>query len=165
MKHTIRTAILLAAACVALAGCKKSSLSCTYVITPLLEEENSGVEFLDHNTIGYAFYQDTAKYEISSYDDALNGIARGRKDGSAVNYDLKGQFDRSLRLNIGPITRVPVLMTVVDTVRRMYAWRQVPMENDIEAVYVPLRFRPWKTTRTYTDSRWTFVNESIPETE
>ncbi len=151
MKYLIPFMIAVA---IATTGCKKTSLSCTYVITPYLQEVSGGPEVIDIDAIGYLFYLDTAKYKIASYDDARNGIARDKASDSPVGYDIKWSTDDSGKLYFGTIGRMPVLITVADTVQKIYAWRQVPMADDIDYIYVPLHIRSWKTTYPYTDQKW-----------
>jgi len=159
-------------------ACTSPKLKLTYKMLIYVQDSLGVVRFAD-SVVTYVFYADTADWQVASYRDAAAGriTSRHGNDSRSSQFMVQrmvpvpgegeiGNSDGNIggteqALVVGPLQEKPVLMVVCDVEHRCYAWRQVPVAEGLDEIYIKLYFRPWKSDpQVYTESRWNFVNES-----
>ena len=163
LKHTFMVII----AAVGMIGCHKTDFNLEYVVTPYIQDTAKAADRLATGVIGYAFYVDTNSYYAASYEEVAMGMLAALQEGNpSKSFDMRAVQGEDGKLRFDPIVRGPVMVTLCDTVHRLYAWRQIPVIADLPQVVVNIRFRPWRTDTTYVEARWTMVNgTAYPEAD
>ena len=134
----------------------------TYLLKPLVQYTSGGMNEPLDGVIGYAFEADTTEWTVLSYEDAVQGII-SRKDNpseqiatpiaEALPSEIEGMADR-IELTLPPRS---VMLLMVDTVNRLYAYTDVEMKENIGKLYVTLIFKPWKEATSWKEG-WSFYN-------
>lgn len=142
-------------AMVALGSCTKVTLDTLYAVRTMTQQTKDGVEMLDLNVVGYAYFADTARWTVASAEDARDGIITERQTGEKRNYDLKSETsDTQLRLEF-QLKQKPVILSVYDTQSGAYAWRHAEIEDNLPNVSVVLKFRFWRWEESpFIENRW-----------
>lgn len=145
-------------------GCKKSVMDCTYVVKPYVEDTLGAKELLAEGAYAYVFFADTAQWWPKSlWADAEAGIITSRTGIETKKFDMKIELNERGILEIGPLTTVTAIIMVCDPVNRMFAWRQAELTENLEYIFVNVRFRPYVTKKEYMESRWNMVSEFAPD--
>lgn len=152
------TAVAVLVAAGLATGCKKVVYDCDYRISCYVQDTSGGKDRPLESALAFAFYGDTAQYEVASYEDALNGIVTDRKSGEKRTSEVSTTSDAD-GLAILHLTSTPVILTICDTENRLYAWRAAAVGAGLDNIYVSLRFRPWRETKRYTEAKWFMVNQ------
>lgn len=155
--HALFSAVaVLFAAC--LTGCKKVVYDCDYRISCYVQDTSGAKDRTLESALAFAFYGDTAQYEVASYEDALNGVVTDRRSGEKRTSEVSA-VSGAEGLAILHLTSTPVILTVCDTENRLYAWRAAAVGAGLDEIYVSLRFRPWREAKRYTEAKWFMVNQ------
>ncbi len=141
------------------AGCVKVKTDCDYTIVPHVQTERGGDESTPEGLTAYALYGSAEKWIVASYADALAGIFTDTLSNQTRSYSLAAVQDGQGNINMR-LTSSPVVIAVVDEADGMYAWRGVTLTDNLWTLTVPVRFRTWRTDYTYSESKWTVVNEA-----
>lgn len=158
--------ITLAAACALLAGCLKdtSNSTTTYILKPLQQSLSTDPNEPLEGVLAYAFDADTTRYTVSSYDDALQGVATSKENpseqlqavSSSAAYEQEGTTGW-VQMDLPVSARKMIL--AVDTEHRVYAYTEQELEKTLSTLYVTLIFKNWKEGFSYQDGNWSFYNE------
>ena len=165
--------------CVALTavGCFKSVTKDTNLVIKTLVEEKSGAgTALATDTYAYAYYTDTDKWMVASYEDAVAKIVTDslgveRKtlpDVESVPFNRPDDSNYYISL---PLNQSPALVVLVAPSIRMYAttFKYLNVDNLYET-YITLLLHPWKKAP-YTEGSaqkggvWTIVPPTPEQTE
>lgn len=155
--RAITAAVIAAAACLA-AGCKKVVYDCDYRVKCFVQDVSGGPEYPLAGAPAYAFYGDTSRYTVASYEDALEGVVTERRSGSKHSCEVSTTTGESGEAVL-PLTGTPVILIVCCPEERLYAWREAKVGAGLGDIYVSLRFRPWRESAEYTEAKWTVVNQ------
>ncbi len=139
-------------------GCKKAVYDCDYRINCFVQDTSGAKDRPLESGLAFAFYGDTAQYEVASYEDALEGIVTDRRSGEKRSSEVSTTTDET-GLAVLHLTSTPVILTVCDPETRLYAWRAAEVGASLDAIYVSLRFRPWREAKRYTEAKWLMVNQ------
>ena len=143
-------------------GCEKTYTNCNYYITPYREAfEDSTLQIAD-SVIGYAYYADTARWAVTSYDNAVAGILTSKYDGAPRQPDVVAEQDSIGRIVFPNLKKSPLIMILCDRQDSIYAWRQSEIMENLPQVIVKMTFQPWRTDTTYLYAKWNMVNETPP---
>lgn len=153
--------LLLAALC--LSSCFKDVAEETlYVIKPLVQTTSGGLNEPLGGVAAFAFPADTTEWTVASYDEALQGVITSKSNPSekmstpiaeALPHDEEGMTDR-ISLSLPPQS---LMVLVVDTANRLYAYTQVEMQENIGSLYVTLIFKTWKNSPAWKEG-WSFYD-------
>ena len=158
-------------------GCFKSVTKDTNLVIKTLVEEKSGAgTALATDTYAYAYYTDTDKWMVASYEDAVAKIVTDslgveRKtlpDVESVPFNRPDDSNYYISL---PLNQSPALVVLVAPSIRMYAttFKYLNVDNLYET-YITLLLHPWKKAP-YTEGSaqkggvWTIVPPAPEQTE
>ena len=155
--------VILLAATLLLSGCfKEVAEETAYVIKPLVQNTSGGLYEPLYGVLGYAFEADTTAWTVASYEDAIHGVITSKANPQLTNavpiaealpYEVEGLTER-LQLTLPPKS---LMLLMVDTANRLYAYTQVEMQKNIGSLYVTLIFKPWKEATAWKEG-WSFYN-------
>ena len=161
MRSCILTGMLL----LALAACKKVSTDCDYIVEPRLQAEEKGIFRADTNVIAFVFYADTLAYRPGSYETAQQGrLVSATEPSATLERSVESSWDEERGvLVLAGLKRSPVVVVACDTVRRLYAWKQGVIPEDLARIVTPVNFLPWQFAGTedrapaayYKNAGWT----------
>ena len=143
----------------ALCACTKVKTDCNYVIVPHIQVEKNSAETTPQGLVAYARYGSAERWTVASYADASQGIFSDTESAEQRSYSLSSVQDQDGNI-VFRFTSSPLVLVVVDPTYGIYAWRSVTLTDNLWNLIVPVRFRPWRTDYTYTESKWTVVNEA-----
>lgn len=149
MKKGFLSLVLLAAVCSLFVSCHKVTLDSVYSLTVQWQERKSDSEPLPLTTAKvYAFYVDAKQWEVTSIEDARNGIITAVGDPTNKrNYDVttvgEGEFENVFKF---AFLKAPVMLVVADENYPMYATGNANVVPDLPNMYVTVKFLPldWK---------------------
>lgn len=167
-------AILPMLVAVALAGgCEKSSVSCTYVITPHItrttietvdgEEVAVSTRMLATGVKAHAYYADTTEWEVASFDDAKMGIITNRTDPTrTMQPEFSGTQDADGTISLEPATSLRLMLVICygDDPEKIFGWRNALTAPNIESISVIVNADPYQEGQ-YENSQWALIN-TIP---
>lgn len=167
------TTILVAAALVAgLAGCKKVSAECEFVIKPrLMVAEGSNPDQPAYMVRVYAFYnvgklrKDAERdWRPASYAEAESGIISHTRTGEIRSYSLMGEQNDEDSFVYMTLTSSPVMLVAVDPLSRFYAYGVFEYGIPMPTFYLAVHFKKWETEAPYKDGQyWTVVSAEYEE--
>lgn len=171
MNKISNIAVAAAFVCCTLAGgCLKGVEGDTrYVLKPLVSD-GSQTEPADHYIEAFAYYVDTTRWTVASYDDAVAGRITDKQTGEVrtqpdavaepfENEALEGWFCVSM-----PFGRERMMVTVVDPVLRLYGYREQVREEGLTSIYESVTFYPHRNARHYKAGQWQMFNDFYNET-
>lgn len=147
----------------ALLSCqKKAEMKCDYIIETKQQILSTDTIVSDANTIAFAFYADTSNYGVNSFGDAVRGILFSKTLPGELDHAVYGEYNpETNRLVLNGLISKSVVIVACDTTLKRYAVKQSFLKEGLEAVYVPLTFKPWKihqdstgTVIGYSEGRW-----------
>lgn len=153
-------------------GCEKLKVeSCTYVISPLTQNEEGGDTIKAQNVVAYAFFVEAKEWEIASAEDAANGVITNIEDGTTMQAEMTAEQNAESDLVFEAIKgEHNIFFIVYDRDNGIYAWRDDAkvMEN-LAQVNTKLIFRPWRNAAgegvAYTELKWNMVNKYVAPEE
>lgn len=149
MKKGFLSLVLLTVVCSLFVSCHKVTLDSVYSLTVLWQERKSDPEPIPLTTAKvYAFFVDANKWEVTSIEDARNGVITAVGDPTNKrNYDVtmegEGEFGNVFKFKF---LRAPVMLVVADENYPMYATGNANIVPDLPNMYVTVKFLPldWK---------------------
>lgn len=153
MRRILCVMVLVVVTCLVGVSCKSPALDCRYNLTVTWQERKSVTEPVPLETARvFVFYADASQWEVTSIEDARNGIATSvNNPGQQISYDEE-------LLPVGPDNNVfqaeftdkPVMLLVVDTKYDMWATGNANVVEGLPNMYVTIKFAPldWKEGQT-----------------
>jgi hypothetical protein len=126
----------------------------------------SGNDAPAYMTRAYVYYiNDREALEGSwrpgSYADAEAGLVRHRVSGEVRSHGLVGhQSDLEPYYITLTVSSSPMLIVVVDSINKFYAYRVFKYTMPLERILVPITFKVWQGEKPYRESEWTIVGEA-----
>ena len=166
--------IVIAAICVAgCAGCLKGyDGSVLYVLKPIVSDGSVNKD-IDRYIDAYAFYADTTRWTVASYDDALAMRVTDKATGAVLDagavvaepfVEAEGGGRYALEMSLEPST---VMIVVVDTQLRLYGYREQRLSEGLKSIFDSVIFYTSRSARRYKAGQWMMCNDfygqSVPD--
>ena len=174
MKRIVKILICaaLAAVCGAtLGGCLKGyDGKVVYVLKPLVSD-GSNNEDIDRYIKAYAYYADTTRWTVASYDDAVamritdkeSGEARTEPAAVAEPFvEAVGGGRYSVEMSLRPRR---VMIVVVDTAERLYGYREQTLPEGLTSAFETVIFYTNRNANRYKAGQWIMCNDFYVEPE
>ena len=159
------SAAVCAVCAVTAAGCLKGyEGGVVYVLKPLVSD-GSANEDIDRYVTAYAYYADTTRWTVASYEDAVamriteKESGRTMEEPAAVGepfVEAEGGGHYSIEMTLRP---AKVLLVVVDTVERLYGYREQTLPEGLTAAFETVIFYPTRTARRFKAGQWIMCND------
>lgn len=175
MKKFFRALPILLTIAVLAGGCKKSTVSTTFIIRPHITrttiETVNGVETavstrtLATGVTAHAFYADTTEWKVASFEDARAGIITNRIDETiTMEPVVTGAQDENGAISLGPLTRLRLMLVICyeDDPEKIYGWRNAQTAENLESITVIVTADPYQQTQ-YKNSQWAMINANPSE--
>lgn len=174
IQRIFRGAVVAACAVIACWGCSKSvTFDTVYVLRPYVQDSTGAEMRTLPGVRAYAFDADTTQWCVASYEDALAGVLTmryapdsKRSDPVAVAtpYPASDTIPASVNWVQMRVQLSSALIVAVDTVNRLYGYRQQEFHQNLSPYILSVAFRPWKEGNAYSDGDWWMFNDFyVPE--
>lgn len=175
MKKILYVELILLAIAALAGGCKKSTISSTFIIRPYITrttiEMVDGVETVVSTRLpatdvrAHAFYADTTEWKVASFEDAREGIITNRIDGTTTMQPVfTGTQDENGAISLGPVTRLRLMLVICyeDDPEKIYGWRNAQTAENLESISLIVTADPYQQMQ-YRNSQWALINVNPSE--
>lgn len=133
---------------------KNDVLDATFEVTPYIQIEQGGEEYITTEVQGYYFYADSIYFNEVTYEDALAGTLR-YKTGGTLAYTGLADRDENGTMYFRNLIQSEIILVLVNEDNEVYCWRQLYLEPEQNYIITRIRFRLWRSGLTYKESGWT----------
>lgn len=155
-----RIKYMLLIAILAMVGCEKGKTECTFVIVPYIQQVERGNTILDDQARVYMFYADSTQWKPDTWVNAIDGKLKSELGPDYKMFDVMAEPELTGLTQFENLTQGPVIFVVCDQTENIFAWKQYPVEENLERLILRVTFRPWKWEGRYLEEGWRYVDET-----
>jgi hypothetical protein len=164
MKRIFTYLILLCIVTLGLHSCFKSvGYDTDVILKAWVQAESSGELTPAEHVIAHAFEADTVDWTITSYENAVAGILTRKgsieQGVTPMSADVVRIDSVDMDLFQMRVDAPSIVLVAVDTLHRLYGYRQQDLSENLSPLYTSVVFRPWKRMKKYVDGTWRMFND------